>query len=69
MARHSMTTVINPIARAGVFAATLIAIAPAAFAACQNPADFGGWLQGFKKEAVAQGISPAVVSAALDGLA
>src|SRR6185312_16402896 len=39
-----------------------------AFAACQSPAAFGGWLQGFKKEAVAQGISPNVVSEALDGL-
>jgi lytic murein transglycosylase len=41
---------------------------PNAFAACQSPAAFGGWLQSFKKEAVAQGISPGVVSGALDGL-
>ena len=41
---------------------------PTAFAACQSPAAFGSWLQGFKKEAVAQGISPGVVSEALDGL-
>jgi lytic murein transglycosylase len=39
-----------------------------AHAACQPPAAFGQWLQGFKKEAVAQGISPQVVSTALDGL-
>ena len=46
----------------------LIGAAPHAFAACQSPAAFGGWLQGFKKSAVAQGISPGVVSEALDGL-
>jgi lytic murein transglycosylase len=39
-----------------------------AFAACQSPAAFGSWLQSFKKEAVAQGISPGVISEALDGL-
>ena len=43
-------------------------LAPKAFAACQSPAAFGSWLQSFKKEAVAQGISPGVVSGALDGL-
>src|SRR5215475_2419340 len=43
-------------------------LAPKAFAACQSPAAFGSWLQSFKKEAVAQGISPGVVSEALDGL-
>jgi lytic murein transglycosylase len=41
---------------------------PTAFAACQSPAAFGSWLQGFKKDAVTQGISPGVVSEALDGL-
>lgn len=68
MARHPMTTVIHPIARAGIFAAVLIGLAPNAFAACASPAEFGRWLQGFKKEAVAQGISPNTVSYALDGL-
>ncbi|HEX5930520.1 MAG TPA: lytic murein transglycosylase [Methyloceanibacter sp.] len=63
-----MTTVIHPIARAGIFAAVLIGLAPNAFAACASPAEFGRWLQGFKKEAVAQGISPNTVSYALDGL-
>jgi lytic murein transglycosylase len=58
----------HQIARAGVFAALLIAFAPHAFAACQSPAAFGGWLQGFKQEAVAQGISPDVVAMALNGL-
>jgi lytic murein transglycosylase len=43
-------------------------LVPNAFAACQSAAPFPGWLQGFKKEAVAQGISPGVVSEALDGL-
>ena len=68
MARHPLTTVISPIARAGVFAAALIGLAPHAFAACANPSQFGGWLQGFKKEAVAQGVSPDTVSYALSGL-
>jgi len=68
MARHSLTTVILPIARAGVFAAALIGLTPQAFAACASPAEFGRWLQGFKKDAVAQGISPETVSYALDGL-
>src|SRR4030065_2541354 len=68
MARHKPTTVIHLIARAGVFAAVLIGLAPHAFAACASPAEFGRWLQGFKKEAVAQGISPRTVSYALDGL-
>lgn len=68
MARHSLTTVILPIARAGVFAAALIGLVPHAFAACASPTEFGRWLQGFKKEAVGQGISPDTVSYALDGL-
>jgi lytic murein transglycosylase len=54
---------------AGVGVAILIAAASPAFAAaCAGPAGFGAWLQGFKKEAVAQGISPQVVSEALDGV-
>jgi lytic murein transglycosylase len=68
MARHQMTSVIQFSARAGALAAMLIGTAPHAFAACQSPAAFGAWLQGFKKNAVAQGISPGVVSEALDGL-
>jgi len=68
MARHHLTSVIQFSARAGALAAMLIGAAPHAFAACQRPAAFGGWLQGFKKSAVAQGISPGVVSEALDGL-
>jgi len=68
MARHHLTSVIQFSARAGALAAMLIGAAPHAFAACQRPAAFGGWLQGFKKSAVVQGISPGVVSEALDGL-
>ncbi|MGH9811437.1 MAG: lytic murein transglycosylase, partial [Terriglobia bacterium] len=68
MARHLVTDVTTWAARAGVYAAVLVGIAPHALAACQSPAAFGGWLQGFKKTAVAQGISPGVVSEALDGL-
>jgi lytic murein transglycosylase len=68
MARHHLTSVIQISARAGALAAMLIGAAPDAFAACQSPAAFGAWLQGFKKNAVAQGISPGVVSEALDGL-
>jgi lytic murein transglycosylase len=54
---------------AAILALTLSAAVPQArAAACASPAQFGSWLQGFKKEAVAQGISPNVVSTALDGL-
>ena len=42
---------------------------PSAYAAgCASPATFPAWLQAFKKDAIAQGISPQVVSEALDGL-
>jgi len=45
------------------------ALTPSAYAAgCASPATFPTWLQGFKKYAIAQGISPQVVSEALDGL-
>jgi lytic murein transglycosylase len=68
MARHPLSIFIRLTARAGAFAAVLIGVAPHAFAACSSPAEFGRWLQGFKREAVAQGISPGTVSLALDGL-
>src|SRR5262245_5259118 len=35
---------------------------------CRNTGDFGVWLDGFRKEAVAQGISRATVATALDGI-
>jgi lytic murein transglycosylase len=44
------------------------ASSPAFAAACAGPAGFDAWLQGFKKQAVAQGIAPQIVSEALDGL-
>jgi lytic murein transglycosylase len=68
MARHLVTNVTTWAVRAGVYAAVLVGIAPHALAACASPAEFGRWLQGFKQQAVAQGISPGVVSEALDGL-
>ena len=53
---------------AGVSAAILIAAASPAFAqGCPSPAGFPRWLQGFKQEAAAQGISPQTLSA-LDGV-
>ena len=36
---------------------------------CRNTGDFGVWLDGFRKEAISQGISRATVAAALDGIA
>jgi lytic murein transglycosylase len=46
-----------------------VAGTPALAATCGNgPGGFNKWLQGFKQEAAGQGISPAVISAALDGL-
>jgi lytic murein transglycosylase len=36
---------------------------------CRNTGDFGVWLDGFRRQAVGQGISRATVSAALDGIA
>jgi lytic murein transglycosylase len=52
----------------GVLSAVMVLPSAGAFAACNNPADFPAWLEGFKREAVAQGVSPRVVSYALDGL-
>lgn len=53
---------------AGLGAAVIFMTATDAFAQCQPPAAFPKWLQGFKQQAVAQGISPRTVSAALDGV-
>ena len=41
---------------------------PMLAAGCAGPAGFDRWLQGFKQQAVAQGISPQVVAEALDGV-
>jgi lytic murein transglycosylase len=46
----------------------LIATLRPAEAVCTPPAGFDKWLQGFKQEAAAQGISPQVISVALDGV-
>jgi len=68
MARHNMTRVTLTTARAGLCAAVLFASASSALAACPGPAGFGKWLQGFKQQAIAEGISPRTVSIALDGV-
>ncbi|MFZ1105149.1 MAG: lytic murein transglycosylase [Hyphomicrobiaceae bacterium] len=44
------------------------AASSAANANCRNTGSFNVWLDGFRKEAIAQGISRATVSAALDGI-
>jgi lytic murein transglycosylase len=51
-----------------VSAAMLFGTMHNAHAACASQAEIGRWLQSFKLEAVAQGISPSTVSMALDGL-
>ncbi|HEU4476046.1 MAG TPA: lytic murein transglycosylase [Methyloceanibacter sp.] len=70
MARHLPMIFIARITALGVLAAAVtLAAAPALAAPCgNNPAQFGQWLQMFKKEAVAQGIAPRTVNYALDGL-
>ncbi|MGV1015651.1 MAG: lytic murein transglycosylase, partial [Methyloceanibacter sp.] len=68
MARPGITRTTHLTVCAGFCAVALAATASEAFAACQPPAAFGKWLQGFKQEAVAQGISPRTVSMALDGV-
>jgi lytic murein transglycosylase len=68
MARREITTIGRVAALGFMSAAALFLSSASALAACNTPADFGGWLQGFKRDAVAQGISPRTVSYALDGL-
>jgi len=69
MAKHTMTPIPRMTARAALCAAVLIGSSSHVLAAaCASPAGFGSWLQGFKKEAVGQGISPDVVSSSLAGL-
>ena len=46
-----------------------IAASTSAWAQCRNAGSFERWLESFKQEAVAQGISPQVVATALDGVA
>jgi lytic murein transglycosylase len=69
MARHSMTRVISMTAHAGLCAAVLFGFASSALAQrCPGPAGFNQWLQDFKQQAIAEGISPQTVSAALNGV-
>ncbi len=68
MARHLMTRVTLMTARAGLCAAVLFGSSASALAACPGPAGFGKWLQGFKQQAIAEGISPQTVAAALNGV-
>jgi lytic murein transglycosylase len=64
-----MTRIVRITALGVVAAAVTLLAAPHVFAACSNnPAQFSRWLQGFKQEAVAQGISARTVNSALDGL-
>ncbi|MGI8725580.1 MAG: lytic murein transglycosylase [Methyloceanibacter sp.] len=65
-----MTRMMQTTARAGMLCVLLAANGGLAFAAaCPGPAGFSAWLQKFKQQAIAQGISPETVSTALDGLA
>ena len=46
----------------------MAASGPVFGAACSDPANFSRWLQNFKQQAVAEGVSPEVVSTALQGV-
>ena len=64
-----MTRITLLTARAGFYAAVLLGSASSALAQqCPGAAGFGKWLQGFKQQAIAEGISPQTVSSALDGV-
>lgn len=45
-----------------------LALTLPAYADCQNTGTFSGWLRGFEREAIGQGISRHIVNEALDGL-
>ncbi|MGC1180997.1 MAG: lytic murein transglycosylase [Methyloceanibacter sp.] len=69
MARHQMTRYMRNAVGAAVCGAILLGTAsPVLAAACASPAGFDRWLQAFKQEATAQGISPQTVAEALDGV-
>jgi lytic murein transglycosylase len=59
---------LRPIVLAVLAAAALAAPAGAAVPCRNNTGSFERWLDGFKQEAAAQGISRATISAALDGM-
>jgi len=64
-----MTRVISMTARAGLCAAVLFGSASSVLAQqCPGPAGFNKWLQGFKQQAIAEGVSPQTVARALDGV-
>jgi lytic murein transglycosylase len=50
-------------------ALAVLLASPATAAACQNTGSFERWLETFKKDAIAQGISPQVIAAASPNLA
>lgn len=51
------------------FAAMLLVAAPALAASCRNTAGFDRWLEAFRQEAAAEGISRSTIASALDGMA
>lgn len=69
MAKHPLIRVTRLSALAGLCAAVLVGSASSASAQnCPGPAGFNKWLQGFKQEAIAAGISPQTVATALNGV-
>ncbi|MEM7191525.1 MAG: lytic murein transglycosylase, partial [Pseudomonadota bacterium] len=69
MATYPLTRVTRFAALAGLSAAVLLGSASSAVAQrCPSPAGFNKWLQGFKQEAIAEGISARTVNAALQGV-
>ena len=53
---------------AAVAASVMLTGAAEAAARCRNTGSFERWMEGFKKDAAAQGISQRAISAALDGV-
>jgi lytic murein transglycosylase len=69
MAGHKITRNMQHVSLAVLSCAMLLGTTtPMLAAACASPAGFDKWLQSFKQQAVAQGISPQTISAALDGV-
>ena len=69
MTRYSQTRIFSITARAGLCAVLLFGCASSALAQqCPGPSGFGKWLQSFKQQAIAEGISPQTVATALNGV-
>ena len=69
MAKHPLTRVLSLTVRAGLFAVVLCGLVSAAHAQrCPGAAGFNKWLNGFKQQALAEGISPKTVAVALNGV-